>query len=107
GLHSTAQISRQEKLVRLLGRSVDGHPCVPRRYLMPVVGIHGFHRRPDLVPTVVEEISDEQVRQRAPKVGMLVDELAETEAGVVLAHEAAHPVDADVELWRPPAELRA
>ena len=82
-----------------------GHARVPARDRLLARLVERLHRLPDLVDLVGEEVADQEVGDLAAQLREALDELAEAEAVVVLAHQAAHAVDALVEGRAPLAEL--
>src|SRR6187399_3224659 len=97
---------RQRELVGLVGRRLRGHAGVPGRNRLLAWRVGGLERLPHLVDAIVEQVADEQVRQRAAHLRVLLDHVSEAEAVVVLADEPPHAVDADVESRPPLAQLR-
>src|SRR5262245_14243950 len=97
---------RQIQLVGLAGRELCRRAFVPARNRVLARRVQRFHRLPDFVDAVVEQIPDEQIGHGAAKVGVVLHEVAEAEPIVILAHETAHPIDAGVEGRSPFAELR-
>ena len=88
-------------MLRLLGRDAFS----PGHQALLVGGVERLHRPPDLVDLVGEQIADQQIGDGVAQVGVVLDEVSEAEAVVVLADQAAHAVDALVEVVAPRAEL--
>src|SRR6266508_3700304 len=96
---------RQYELVGLLRRGILRRPGVPGRNRSLLRRIQRLHRLPHFVYAVGEKIADQQIGDRALELGIVADEVAEAEAVVVLADEAAHAVDTFVERRPPLTEL--
>src|SRR5437773_5457515 len=68
--------------------------------------VQRLHRAPDGIDARGEEISDQQVGDRATKMWVLANEFTKAEPVVELADEAPHPIHALIEVITPAAKLR-
>src|SRR5688572_15177438 len=98
---------REHQLVDLVRSVILRRAGEPRRNRLLTWRIERLHRLPHRVHLVLEQVADQQIGDGAPQVRIVLHERAKAETVVVLAHQAAHAIDALVETVAPLPELRA